>query len=246
MSAPWHAARSYEPPEENTYATYLRDEHLSNISAAFRTSSRSGQVAIGSSEIGWECDRRLAYRLHGVPVVNHSDPTKAITGTGWHLWMENVYRAAMDTYRYRVEYECRYRNVVGHGDLYDRQRRVAFDWKTSTKDRIRTLRRNGVPHQYYVQVNHNALALQVQQFEQPSYVALMFIATDGALTDSWLWLDEPNFAVVDHAIDRVERLRLVPPEQAEMNPSRDCGYCRWYDPQSTDPTKSCNARKGKR
>lgn len=251
MTRPWKAARPYrdEEPEE-PYARCLREEHVDNIRQEFIGSERSLQAAIGSSEIGWECDRRLAYRLHGTLKSNYTDPVRALTGTGWHLWLAETYQKINQRtggYRYNVEYPCWYRNVVGHGDLYDRKLQVVFDWKTTKKDRIKAMRKdNAVPQHYKVQVNHNALALRTQQFEQPEAVALMFIPIDGSLDDTWLWTDFPDDRIVDAAIDRVDALRLVPPEQAAINPGRDCAYCAWYDPKAMDPSKACNAGKGKR
>lgn len=251
MTSPWKAARPYqdEPPEEPV-AAGLRAEHVDNIRMEFVGSERALQAAIGSSEIGWECDRRLAYRLHGVLKSNYTDPVRALTGTGWHLWLAQTYQRVnqrLGGYRYKVEYPCMYRGVPGTGDLYDRRRRVLTDWKTTKKDRIRTMRRaNEVPHHYRVQVNHNALALLDQQYEQPELVALMFIPVDGSLDDSWMWTDLPDYALVDSAVDRVDALRLVEPADAAIHPGRDCAYCAWYDPASTDPSKACNAGKGNR
>ncbi len=251
MSAPWKAAQPYEEQPEDPYARYLRLQHVDDIREEFVGSGRSGQVAIGSSEIGWECDRRLSYRLHGALKSNYTDPVRAITGTGWHLWLAATHErinARLGGHRYKVEYGCTYRNVLGHGDLYDRRLQVVTDWKTTKKERIRKMRQaNQVPAYYKVQVNHNAVALRVEQYEDPIVVELMFIPIDGQLeSDSWSWVDYADHALVDRAIDRVDALRLIPPEDAAIHPGRDCGFCSYYDPKSQDPSRACNAKRGKR
>src|SRR5580704_5039743 len=43
-------------------------------------STRSMQQTLGPSEIGHECDRRLAYKLAGYPTVNP-------TASGWAAWV---------------------------------------------------------------------------------------------------------------------------------------------------------------
>lgn len=246
---PWKAAapvpsKGIDGLAMSNEARELLSTYLTLIDLAAVTGTRAKQIAIGASEIGWECDRRIAYRLCNTGASNHSDPMRLIVGTGVHLWLaERLRDLNGGSGRFLIEYDCVYRDIPGHGDLYDRFTRTAIDWKTTSKTRIKEMVRTGEPvMQYQVQIQHNAAAL-LDQGEDPARVALIFLARDGGLDDSWAWVTTPDRLTVDDAIDRIGRLEGTDPAQVRCTPGKDCGYCRYYNPKSTDLSWSCNAQK---
>ena len=248
MTALWHAAKvpgELDPPMDPA-AQRLTDHYVREMRYGFDNDERALQSDIGSSEIGWECDRRIAYKLAGRPRLNFSDPLRAIIGTGFHLWQAQKFRwlNRIRGGRYAVEYACSYRDIPGHGDLYDYVTSTVTDWKTTKLATIREMQRRGVPSYYVVQVQHNATALWAEGLE-PKQVSLVFFPIDSVLDRTWTWRGEPNKALVDAAIDRVDRLRGVDPAYVPAHTGRHCGYCSQYDPNSTDLSWSCPAKKGK-
>jgi hypothetical protein len=241
----WHAAKSVdEYPPDPPESLMLARRYRELVRHSFSTDRRSLQSEIGSSEIGWECDRRLAYRLSGAAVTNPGDPMAAIFGTGLHLWLSREFdRINSRRFRYLVEYGCTYRGVLGHGDLFDLETATVVDWKSTTIAKIRSMRRSEVPAYYVVQIQHNAAALAADGW-QPQAVALKFFPKDSTLDNSWLWRSVPDRAVVDTAIDRVDRLRNTDPAVVPATPGRHCAFCAQYDKDSTDLSRSCPATKG--
>jgi len=243
----WHAAKTVdEYPPDPPESLMLARRYRELVRYGFGTNRRSMQAEIGSSEIGWECDRRIAYRLSGAPVTNPGDPMAAIFGTGLHLWMAQEFdRFNTRRFRYLVEYGCTYRDVLGHGDLFDLDTATVTDWKTTTIAKIRSMRRQGVPAGYVVQVQHNAAALAADGW-QPQAVALNFFPKDSTLDNSWVWRAVINRQLVDTAIDRVNRLRGTDPATVPASPGRHCAFCAQYDAHTTDLSRSCPATRGGR
>jgi PD-(D/E)XK nuclease superfamily len=242
VTALWHAAAPVsdlppDPPE----AAELAQRYRELVRYGSDTSERSRQREIGASEIGWECDRRVAYRLAGTPATNRTDPLRALMGSGTHLWLAATFARFNSRHvRFLVEYGCTYRGVTGHGDLYDIANGTVVDWKTTTAANIRAFRRGSVPPYSVVQVQHNAAALAADGW-QPRAVALAYLPTDSTLDNSWVWRGEVDPALVDAAIDRVDRLRGVDPATVPARPGRHCAYCHQYNANATDLTRSCPA-----
>lgn len=219
---------------------------ISLVQLAYSTDARSRQVEIGSSEIGWACPRRVAYRLAGTPRVNDTDPMKLMLGSGLHLYLAEKFRVLdPQDRRFLIEYPCVYRDVPGHGDLYDRFTRTVIDWKSTSKARINEMRKKGVPGYYSTQVQHNAMALRAQG-EDVQAVALMFFPTDSTLTNAWAWVSKVDPRVADEAVDRINQLRGSDPASVACVPDRFCGWCAHYKPGSTDLSVACDAKKGSR
>jgi cytochrome c5 len=78
---------AFEPPTElllGDLQAVIRDEA--------RGAARSQQVAIGPSELGQACERKLALGLLGAPAINDDrDDWTATVGTACHAWMEKAF-----------------------------------------------------------------------------------------------------------------------------------------------------------
>jgi len=211
----------------------------SQIEHGLATSSRSRQREIGASEIGFACGRRLSYRLHGTAKTNFTDPMKLMTGLGVHTVLAEIYAANP---RYLVEHPVTFRGIRGTLDLYDRGTATVIDWKTTSKSRLASYAKQGPPMHYVTQINIYAAALMEQGF-LVSRVALAFLPSDGALSNLWVWLAEPDKRVALDAADRVEALRHLEPSNVDAKPDRYCGWCDYYLPTSTDLSIGCPGTK---
>jgi len=207
------------------------------------TSQRSRQTAVGVSEIGGDCDRKLAYKIAEVTPTNiDADPMPSIIGTGFHLHMEKIF-STLDRRRWLVEVPVTYRGIPGTCDLYDRRRKLLIDWKSTSKAKLRRLRTDGPPLQAQVQIQIYAQAL-LALGETPQRCALAYVPRDGSLDDLWVWSTPLQPDLVQHWIERFEGLveRIATgtnPAAIDATPSRLCGWCAHYSPTSTDLSRGC-------
>jgi hypothetical protein len=114
----------------------LADELLHIISWAATQHPRSQQVAIGPSEIGCECPRRLAYKLAGVESVNSGGSGwRPTVGTAVHSWLQHAFELSnlkLGEVRWLTETrvdvgEIDGEAVTGSCDVYDRITAVSTD-----------------------------------------------------------------------------------------------------------------------
>jgi hypothetical protein len=226
------------PVDIDAYALAASLQSLVALGAA--TSARSTQTTLGSSEAGHQCDRRIAYRLAGVPAVNHGqDPLRAFVGTGLHLGMgELFHRLDGGSGRFLIESKVDYRGTPGTVDLYDRFTRTVIDWKSTTKSKVQAIRHDGPAMPYVVQVHLYGAALAAAG-EAVQSVALAFIPVDGLLSGLYVWRAPFEQRIADEAVDRINRLRRTLPAEAHHRPDRLCPWCHHYMNGSTDLTVGC-------
>lgn len=231
------------PPTEDFVSAILADHLRELIWTGARSSERSLQREVGMSEVGTGCDRELVYKIAGIPPSNlGSDPMPAIMGTGFHLHMERLF-ARLDPRRYLVEQPVRYRGIPGTLDLYDRRRRLGVDWKSTSKAKLRTIRKDGPTVRQQVQIQTYGAALR-ELGEDPQRLALVFVPRDGTLDDLYVWSTVPDQAFVDQWIGRYEALQDAvakgkSPADISPSPSRLCTFCDHHVPGSTDPSRGC-------
>jgi len=219
------------------------ESYTSLIALGAMTSPRSLQLSIGSSEIGFDCDRRIAYKLAGVPAVHRSlDPMRALIGIGLHAALEALfYRLDAGSGRFLVEQHVEYRQVPGQADLYDRFTGLVIDWKSSTVSRIRQYRREGLPRHYVVQIQMYAAALAAMG-EKPKSTAVIMLPIDGELNKAWAWVAPVDQSIADAAVDRLNVLRergRASAAYVPATPSRLCNYCDHFRPGWTDLSTGC-------
>lgn len=124
-------------------------------------SPRSLQTAIGPSEIGDPCERKLSYKVLDWPVApGEQDPIAPVIGTGFHAWMEEQFTARNTAGRYKIEEKVTVRDspveaarVRGSSDLYDRTTRTNYDWKLVGVSSLDKYRRGGPGEQYRIQAH---------------------------------------------------------------------------------------------
>lgn len=205
----------------------LKAELMHTISEAIAANPRSLQRRIGPSEIGSPCQRRIGYKLAGVPPVNGSSAWRPTVGTAVHTWLEAVFTAANkawreqaghDVTRWLVEHKVSIGEVPGLGalvadhhdddeiqgrcDLYDRVTATSIDWKIVGPATLTRVKTGHIDVKYRVQ--GHAYGYGWTRRGQPvDTVAVMFLPSNGELNQAHLWAEPYDQAVVDGALTQV-------------------------------------------
>lgn len=203
-------------------------------------SARSTQTAIGPSELGSPCDRRIAYRLAGVPEANWwSDPLPAIVGTAVHTWLENAVTQFQKVHfmdRWLTEITVQPDPVVkGHCDLYDREIQAVIDWKTVSPTKLKTWKSSGPPETYKDQVNLYGRGLLLAGYPVAK-VCLIAVPRSGWLRDMQVWIEDYQPERAQAALDRMYSIANtmisagdnLSFEEISAVPGSECAFCPWY------------------
>lgn len=213
-------------------------------------SPRGKQIAIGPSEIGHECSRRLAYKLLDweKPNEQSSGSWAAQVGTAIHAYLAEVFQKMEG---YEVEQKVQIRaNLSGTIDLYDSIRGIVLDWKTVGYTNLKERKSSGATQQQIVQIQLYGYG-KVQSGATVNKVGLVYLPTSGSLDEMHIELFDYDESVALKALSRIDDLySLLSQVDVEANPemltlipaeaSRMCNYCPYFLPFSKDLAKGCN------
>jgi len=192
----------------------LEDFHIKQLilDLLHTPSERDEQSLIGASEIGNTCDYCLARRLTPQPKFKSRYWLGARIGTAIHETLEKEEEKHLDkpkSYHFealegaRVEQKIVLGEVKGYGVIKSKPDLVLVkynhlvDHKTSTKEKIKHYKLDGVPYQYVVQQNLYAWGLH--KIDIPiERISLSFVPRDG-LQDDDLWV---------HSFDYDEKIAI--------------------------------------
>lgn len=224
------------------------------IKRTAQSDPRSLQAAVGPSEIGVPCVRRLAYKILDWPAKPNSDtdPWASVIGTAVHTWMAETYgkeNRRLGRERYLIERRVWVPGpVYGNSDLYDRDRGVVIDWKVPGTEQMKKYRKGRPGDQYEKQAHIYGLGRQLAG-ETPEHVAIVFLPRAGRLDGMHVWSEPYSPATAVEAMQRYQATRdaawsLDPaahPDHWALFPTADayCTYCPFYLPGSTDLGKGC-------
>lgn len=168
-------------------AEELKQELTEAIVGWERSRPRSLQTAIGPSEVGTECVRKLAYKLAGFQQFNFlPDPWPTIQGTALHSVFEEAFGGQPD--RWLVETEVHVtRTLKGKCDLYDVQRARVIDHKTAGATGMQRYRGHGPKMQQIVQLGLYALGME-NTGRPVREVALAFYPLGGQMRGLYTWV----------------------------------------------------------
>ena len=187
-------------------ASALADNIKKVIEFRSSNSSRSRQKAIGLSEIGDPCARKLAYKILDWPQTNGStDPWASIQGTAIHSWLADAFERFndKDDPRFMIEFRVKVSDDLGGTcDLYDKVDGVVIDHKCMGTTSMKSRKRDGMTAQQRVQVNAYGYGLEQQGHEVKS-VALACYPLGGRLDGLHTIIEPYNRQI---AIDAIERL----------------------------------------
>ena len=227
----------------------IADELAAIIVKAGQWSPRSKQIAIGPSEIGHECSRRLAYKLLDWEKINEggNGSWAAQVGTAIHAFLADLF-GKIDGYE--VEQRVTIRSgLQGTIDLFDVNRGIVMDWKTTSAKQIETRRKEGATKQQIIQTQLYGYG-KAQQGVQVNHVALVYLPTSGSLDDMHMEMYEYDEQVALDALARIDSLyTLLSTVDVENNPkmwdlipaepNRLCSYCPYFLPYSKDSARAC-------
>lgn len=253
------AAAFVKPPTDGLAAAVI-----DTVKQAAAGAPRSQQAAVGPSELGTPCRRRLGYRaIDWEPKPNSdTDPWAATIGTATHAWMAETYAAEnrklpqFQHVRYLIE--CRVQlpgGISGSCDLFDRDIATVIDWKITGLPRLKEYRRNGPGQQYRTQAHLYGLGMQIAG-EFVERVAIVFLPRGGRIDQLHVWTEPYDPQVAVNALKRYQAIRdfhtTIDPEQHPerwaLLPTADahCTYCPWYLPGSADLSKGCPGHQADR
>jgi hypothetical protein len=210
---------------------------------------RARQVAIGPSEIGHECTRRLAYKLLDWEQVNVSQSSNwaSQVGTAIHAHLAEIFRKKEG---FEVEQKVTIRGqLAGTVDLFDTVRGIVMDWKTTGYSKLQEYRKSGATAQHITQVQLYGYG-KAQTGAKVNKVALVYLPTSGSLEEMHLELHDYDEKVALEALARVDDIHtLLAQLDVETNPamwdvipkvaSRNCNWCPYFAPFSKDSSKGC-------
>ena len=211
---------------------------------------RSRQVAIGPSEIGHECVRRLAYKLLDWDKVNESQGGNwvAQVGTAIHSHLAEIFGKLEG---YEVEQRITIRQgLSGTIDLYDAKRGIVMDWKTTGFKGLQERRSQGATTQQLTQVMLYAYGKK-QTGALVTQVALVYLPTSGQLDEMHVALHDYDEQMALDALSRADNiLTMLAGLDPEANPahwelipkttSKNCSYCPYFLPFSDDLSRACD------
>jgi hypothetical protein len=234
---------------ETSSADALKAEIQAVIVGHANNAPRSLQNAIGPSEIGTDCVRRLGYKIAGVaPTNTSSDPWASISGTSIHGWLEGAFGADPD--RWLVETRVQItQTLAGSVDLYDRLNRRVIDHKTSGATGMKKYKSTGPTPQQLIQINLYAYGLTLAGYPVDE-VALVYYPLGGRLSGMHTWIGTYDVDVAMDALTRFDNIRALTvsldadtqPGRLSLLPAtatRLCAYCPNYLFGSTDIATGC-------
>lgn len=243
-------------------ADAIEENLVGVIEDAIRNHPRSLQTSIGPSEIGTPCDRRLGYKLAGIPEINVDTDVawRPTVGTAVHTWLAKTFEAlGSESYQPELRTACFTLGgvpVEGETDLYVRLKingrwlNGILDWKIVGPTTIKSVKANQHPGQKYeVQVNTYGRGVAHDGYPV-DFVAIMFLPSNGELHQRYFWIDEFKPELAKQAVDRVraiyERVEGYDPETLDgalegLSTAVDyCHKCPWHNLSATLATEGCH------
>lgn len=186
----------------------FKGEVISMLREFSASRPRSQQQALGPSEIGHPCDRRLALGLIREERCNDQagDPLPSLVGTGLHAQMEAVLAWYNATHGLRWLIEQRVYPAPSFGgtmDAYDMRDAAIVDWKGPGTTKMTAVRKDDDPGVLYSTQAH-LYGLGAENMGLPvELVRIVFLPRAGFSTGAHVWERPYNRDVAQAALDRM-------------------------------------------
>jgi hypothetical protein len=231
------------------------DEYVDVITHAIRNNPRSLQRAIGPSEVGHTCSRRIGYKLLDYDDINTGEhaPWLPTVGTGVHGWLEETFTLAnsgRQNLRWLVELRVEVGEVggqviTGSCDLYDRVTATVFDHKIVGATTLKRVKANKHPgDQYRTQIHLYGRGL-ARRGLPVDHVAIAFLPRNAELHDRYIWHEPYAEQVALAGLERAEGIALATTalgaDALATLPTADafCHRCPYFRHGSIDPATGC-------
>lgn len=193
------------PGGNNPESEALRLKIIKLMTDASNGSARSLQTAIGPSEIGHPCPRKVAYKLANVREnTSYQDPFPSIMGVAMHAWMEE--NLPRDEWIPEQRVNADGRELFGHSDAYHKPTRTVVDWKFLGSTMHRQWLGGYVNSTYQVQAHSYG-----QGFVNMGYpvdrVAVAVFCRAKTLQDLYVWSEPWDPAIAHRAFERMDILK---------------------------------------
>lgn len=240
-------------------AADLKAEMMTMVRMYEEFTPRKMQQALGPSDLGIECDRRLAYKIAGITGHNMGDPWAAFVGSSIHTRLETVVKKYAERTGgiWLIEQRIVVTDLIrGRADLVHDG--MVIDIKSASPDVMKKLPETGPRPSYLPQIHSYAKGLN-DSGTKIDKVAFVFVPRNGRLDDIYTWVDEYRPDIAEKAIKRVyrfaERLEqldiLNNPDLWETVPATPdflyCQYCaqfnRAWGPEDPATDKGCAGYK---
>ena len=235
-------------------ASALAEKITAVIQNRSTNAPRSKQRAIGLSEIGEACVRKISYKLLDWQKTNtNTDPWPSISGTAIHSWLADAFNDQYDGEKnklYLVEHSVMINDELGGTvDLFDIQAGMVIDHKCVGATSMRSRKKDGMTHQQRIQINCYGLGLERAGYTV-NKVALAFYPLGGRLDGMHTIVEPYNRVMAQDAMTRLNETQTLlwqlDPERVPSNwglipatTSRMCIYCPFYLPGSTNLSAGC-------
>lgn len=236
---------------ERDLAVDLRDV----IERTILAHPRSQQKAIGPSEVGTPCARKLGHKLAGTPPQRPEEAAwRPTVGTAVHTWLETAFRrenTALGWDRWLTEVKVTAGEIggvdlKGTADLYDALTFTVVDWKIPGVTTIKKARAAKSPGETYrVQAHIYGLGYMVLGFNVER-VAVYMLPAAGELGDGYFWSEPFDPVIASDAIKRADGIAagIAAAGAAAIVPQLPmaddyCRHCPFWLPNATDLTRAC-------
>lgn len=185
------------------------EELIAAINGRMASHPRSQQVAVGPSQLGDPCTRRLLRALAGVKEPRRPgvyDGWLATVGTATHSWLARAFAPP----RYLVETrvtpgEVAGQEVTGSCDLFDTATGTVIDWKVLGDASLEAIRLHGPGAKYETQVQLYAHGMAARGVSVRQVMLVVLPRTKG-LDGAVKWDDDYRPDVAQAALARATGL----------------------------------------
>jgi hypothetical protein len=226
----------------------LQAELLDIIKGRADNAPRSLQRELGPSEVGDPCERKLAFKLHGMEpasVGKGGDKWRATVGTAIHSWLEDAFGQHSDYITERkvvvgAWYDGEKARVLqGSCDLFRISSGTVLDFKTTSQAKMADYARGKISETYRTQIHLYGLGYR-NAGHDVKQVGLVFLPRDDDLnlSTSVLYVEDFDPSIAEAALKRLERIAETSKNgdfASLATASSFCSRCSWFASGSTKP-----------
>lgn len=234
----------------------FKAEIMEIIRWAATNAPRSTQQAIGPSEIGNPCLRKIAFKVGRTPAVNKiGDQWFSVIGTAVHAWLaeaidryqREVLGRGPDNPRYLIEQSVRLpmpgEDVIGSCDLFDRDVGRVEDHKIVGATSLKKYVDYGPSTTYRKQAHLYGYGWEVRGYTVRE-VVIAFYPRSSFLQHMHVWSEPYDRQVALDALSRLHTVRqlrqVLTPNLLPANGDRaTCVYCPWFRPGVAADERGC-------